>query len=783
MEERLDEVIQEIQDEQAGRVSSAKAFRSMLNQPNLIGVSSADGVTESTIQSTLGQSSYYSFTCNLPRPALDVASVQLVSANVPQANANIPDTACVFWYYRCSAYNSPKPSINNLYYNRLLPSIYKQEMVVAPTNYGWNRTFKNYSQLATELLKSGTNDLCWYNWLEDTQGTADGDLVPFIPNDVSITLNTQMNKFRMTGNNVYLPPTYIIFSPYTTYALNARVYYGGLSWKSLQASNLNHIPDEVGSVWWVRDYNTVMAEWDASTNYGVGRYVTNGTNIYVSTYPNATQNPNLDYTWSATQTYSQFQVVLEPLNGLLYTYINPKPTVNQRPFAGGSNWQLTVWSSAGVYIQGFICSYGGIFYAALQLSGTGLAAGPRQPDVSPTYWKPIAFWTQVNTNVPTIWNRYLITGYSDPNVSLAQGSEFEYEWDATYLYEAGTVVNYNGSPYEAVTQNIGTPPLDAWDTTTTYASGEQVLYTGGGSPQYYQSIQNNNTNHTPSTSTSWWVPIRTEWKNTTSVPASSGLNYLTSVYDMMGTDGTTEITFPANIAGQPYNPTPSRILNSILGFTWRGVFSTPSIPTFPISSTTIISNFQSLQDTVLLNRFRPVPFYQIRPPWSSTIVYPKNYVVLGPDDKAYFSKRNNNLNHDPVTSPTWWELEFPLAATATNILNAASTTSVFTADAYACLVYSSVVYIYTSIVGGSTLDTKLNTNLLAITPMNAGNLGIAFSNQMIDNPLTKVFGDINAIYIELRDEFGEPYLMSNNAVVSLTLKVKFIEENLPKNNT
>jgi hypothetical protein len=141
------------------------------------------------------------------------------------------------------------------------------------------------------------------------------------------------------------------------------------------------------------------------------------------------------------------------------------------------------------------------------------------------------------------------------------------------------------------------------------------------------------------------------------------------------------------------------------------------------------------------------------------------------------------LNHDPTSSPTWWELEFPLAATTTNILNAASTTSVFTADAYACLVYSSVVYIYTSIVGGSTVDTKLNTNLLAITPMNAGNLGIAFSNQMIDNPLTKVLGDINAIYIELRDEFGEPYLMSNNAVVSLTLKVKFIEEILPKNNT
>jgi hypothetical protein len=394
-------------------------------------------------------------------------------------------------------------------------------MVVAPTTYGWNRTFKNYTQLATELLKSGTNDLCWYNWSEDSQGTADGDYVPFIPNDVSITLNTQMNKFRMTGNNVNLPPTFLEYSAGYEYALNDRVYYDGVSWRSLQANNLNHAPIAPPSDWWVQDYNDVMAVWDSSTNYGLGRYVTDGTNIYISTYPNATQNPNLDYTWSATQTYSQFQVVLETLDGQLYTYINPTPKVGaiNRPFAGGSNWTLTVWSSANFYVEGFITKQDDIFYVAL-VTNNNLS-----PSENPTTWQPIAFWTQINGgDASTIWNRYLITGYADPNVSTAQGSEFEYEWDASYLYETGTVVNYQGNPYEAVTQNIGTPPLDAWVATKTYDVGDTVL-AGVVAPQYYQSIQNNNTNHSPPASTSWWVPIRRVWKNTTDAPVTAGLNF------------------------------------------------------------------------------------------------------------------------------------------------------------------------------------------------------------------------------------------------------------------
>lgn len=777
MDERLDEVVQEIIEEQAlGRVSGAKVFRSMLNQPDMIAVSSANGITEAVIPGALGSASFYNFTCNLPRPALDVESVQLVSANIPQAQSNIPDTACVFWYYKCSEYSGKKPNINNLLYNRLLPSTYKQELIPSPTTYGWNRTFKNYRDLATELLSAGVTDLCWYNWTRDTQASSDGDYVPYIPNDASITLNTEMNKFQMTGANVYVPPSFITWVGGDTYALGDRVKYLGISYISLAAANTGNNPT-TSPLKWRQDYNEIMADWDADTNYGLGRYVTKNGKVYVCSFPNASQDPFsiYDWTYNAARVYTIGQVVIS--GGVFWSWMDTnRPQANTPP--GPPNWFATLWNGGQFYPLKFTCLYNDVFYTCI------VANQGNTPATSPAFWTPIVFWTEIDmTETTRIWNRYLITGYADPNVAQAQGNEFEYEWNANYLYEQGEVVNYRGNTYEAYTQNIGTPPLDAWTPTQTYALLDQVLYTGGASPQYYQSLQANNTNHLPSTSTTWWVPIRTEWINTTSSPLSAGLNYLTSVYDMMGTNGTTEITFPPAIAGQPFNPTPARILNSILGFSWNGTFSITGLPDFPTYPTSIITNFQLLQDTGLINRFRPVPFYQIRPNWSSSFVYPKNYVVLASNGQPYFSRRNNNLNHDPISSPTWWTLELSGGLGAVVLQNAASTTGVFTADAYANLVYSSIVYIYTSIVGGSTLDTSRNTNLLAVTPMNAGNLGVAFSNQFVDNPLTKVFGDINSLYVELRDEFGEPYLLSNNAVVTFTLKVKFLQEFLPRNNT
>ena len=97
----------------------------------------------------------------------------------------------------------------------------------------------------------------------------------------------------------------------------------------------------------------------------------------------------------------------------------------------------------------------------------------------------------------------------------------------------------------------------------------------------------------------------------------------------------------------------------------------------------------------------------------------------------------------------------------------------YTADGYCNLVYSSVISIYTTIIGTSTVDTQRNANLLAMIPMDCGNLGVAMVGNYIDNALTKIQGDIYSIYIELRDENGEPYYLTNNATTTLLIKLTY----------
>jgi hypothetical protein len=57
--------------------------------------------------------------------------------------------------------------------------------------------------------------------------------------------------------------------------------------------------------------------------------------------------------------------------------------------------------------------------------------------------------------------------------------------------------------------------------------------------------------------------------------------------------------------------------------------------------------------------------------------------------------------------------------------------------------------------------------------MNCGNLGIAFNANYIDTPLQRVAGDINELTIELRDEVGEPFYLTNNAIMTATFKVTY----------
>jgi hypothetical protein len=187
----MDELIEQIISESP----SSGPFRNYYFQPQLISVSS-DSAQSTTISQNPNQECFYNqYTVVLPRPALDVKSIQLIRASIPNPQTCIPDTETIFFYYKVQA-TDLSPVVNtsniftlgNLHMVRLLPSWYKQELNANSYLYGFNKTFADYEALNDELKKSCLNDpINTFSSL-------------FVPGDISLTYDISSNKFKFTGN-------------------------------------------------------------------------------------------------------------------------------------------------------------------------------------------------------------------------------------------------------------------------------------------------------------------------------------------------------------------------------------------------------------------------------------------------------------------------------------------------------------------------------------------------------------------------------------------------------
>lgn len=144
------------------------------------------------------EEAYSAIRVKFPRPALNVKTMELISAQIPIPSVNIPDTETTFFYYRVGhdGTNNAPSALNyaDLHFVRLLPSYYKKEFFTAANAaaYGFNRTFSDYADLASELVKSCLKD-----------PTSDNALTYHIPGDISLTYDATLNRFRMIGNNTY----------------------------------------------------------------------------------------------------------------------------------------------------------------------------------------------------------------------------------------------------------------------------------------------------------------------------------------------------------------------------------------------------------------------------------------------------------------------------------------------------------------------------------------------------------------------------------------------------
>jgi len=102
--ERLDSLLGNLEENTTSK--KKPAFHSFLNQPERVNISSDSDL--STVQAQFGieEESFNSFRVAIARPFLDVKSIQLLRASIPNAVTNIPNNECIFWYYRLPFYYS-----------------------------------------------------------------------------------------------------------------------------------------------------------------------------------------------------------------------------------------------------------------------------------------------------------------------------------------------------------------------------------------------------------------------------------------------------------------------------------------------------------------------------------------------------------------------------------------------------------------------------------------------------------------------------------------------------
>jgi len=716
-QEQLAEIVKEIEDEKAlGRVSAVTVFKGILNQPELVSLSSANAAAN-------GASYAYSqFSLNMPRPILEVDTLQLLTANIPLCTQSIPDTACVFWYYRLDDYAGPVPNTENLFFVRLLPSYYKPEnFQPTPSKYGQNVTFDNYSAVATQLALSCKNELIRDN-LNLTANEWAGSSVyqlQYVPQDITITYDTTLNKFQLTGLNASAPlfawssaPTY---NAGTTYNPGDYVSYNDdCVYRCLTIGTVNTPPYTVASLvktWssaWTYVTDRLVRDFVAYTPYYAGQYVANGGYIYQATYNTWTGSfSTLDGWVTPTQATGPYYY-----RYLVTGYNDPNVVINQGTNVTGGNGRQ--WNPYALFESGDYVQYEGVTYQSTKQT-RGFVPFYIPTAALNTYdqYKQYLKGDYVYYNLK--WYVNIWTPTNPGQVNYTQG-----------LDKAPTGLYVNNTWWKFI-------EFDPNTTTQYWRVGDLMTYlpgTGNGL-FWFKCIKDNNVSQASPISTGlvfsdtnpYWIPSYWTPQTSNSNLPTMGLYGLSRAFDMLDSfEGYEQYPFPIGIPAQPFNPNPRRLLNSILGFCWNAIFN-------PVAVSKVLGNSAGIPNgtttTDVLNRIRPVPFYT-----------------------QY--------------------------GTGSGLRTGNSTTAmVFTADGYANLVYTSVVSIYTTIVYGSTLDTQRNTNLIGLASMNAGNLGISFFANFIDAKLKAYESDIYGIQIELRDEVGELYPLTNNGISSFTLKLTY----------
>lgn len=284
----------------------------------------------------------------------------------------------------------------------------------------------------------------------------------------------------------------------------------------------------------------------------------------------------------------------------------------------------------------------------------------------------------------------------------------------TKIWNTYLIAGYNDPNVKLLMGNTFDYTFPTWNDSTKYMSGTRITFTNGGITRTYRA-NIDNTNCAPNDYPDMWEDLGT------SPFTVIGINETSNLFDFKYTQY--NLNNIIDIPPQPYFNGSTYTLNRRLGFNWSGEFTWPR-------QTNVIGYEFGDDLPILYNRLRPVPEYELIPPLAET---PEPTIPIP--------------NNNPYTSNT------------------------YIADGFCNLVLTSIIYLYGNFIGTSTYSSSSTENIIAVLAINSGSLGISFTTEALENPLTKVNNTIQDIQIEFRNEHNQPLYFGNNGIITFSFKI------------
>lgn len=191
------EDIQQLLEQFPDRINlSNELYKSYIYQPDRVSINSRQSPSFVIAKNDQDSETFSQFTVTLEKPLLQVKSLQLLRATIPNPQTSIPNTELIFFYYRIPKSGElpdyTQITAANIRMVRFLPDYVLAGAKTALNVYAFNTLFEDYQSVLPSLAKAVATDPITF---------AVSPTSYFIANDIVFDFNEEYSRFTWRGTD------------------------------------------------------------------------------------------------------------------------------------------------------------------------------------------------------------------------------------------------------------------------------------------------------------------------------------------------------------------------------------------------------------------------------------------------------------------------------------------------------------------------------------------------------------------------------------------------------